>query len=134
MSFFVICLANKLFVTLWVGESNYAGELLNFAFAVCGVIQVLNDYSGLGLIAIGQQMKTVWYGFIDLGLRIVLLYLFFTLGFGAVSVPLSQLLSIGFLTFYLFKRLYISSDVDLIFNDSFPLQKVVQFLWHSTGV
>jgi O-antigen/teichoic acid export membrane protein len=127
MSFFVICLANKLFVTLWVGESNYAGELLNFAFAVCGVIQVLNDYSGLGLIAIGQQMKTVWYGFIDLGLRIVLLYLFFTLGFGAVSVPLSQLLSIGFLTFYLFKRLYISSDVDLIFNDSFPLQKVVQF-------
>lgn len=98
---------NSAFISLWVGPENFGGILLSILLCINVFVSSRFVFVNFNLFALGIFGKTVLYDQISSVIRVILIFaLIRTIGF--IAIPISELLSITFLSGYFVNKLIVN--------------------------
>jgi O-antigen/teichoic acid export membrane protein len=118
----IIIFYTKILVTLWVGKSQYAGNLMAFLIAVFVFIQVFAHLHGLVSLALGEVKQWSLIS-IFCGITNLLLCYFIGKNFGIIWIPLGLIISILPLVIFLCRKVLFILNIKFyeIINEIKPL-------------
>jgi O-antigen/teichoic acid export membrane protein len=97
---------NKTFISLWLGQDKFGGELLSALLCVAMLFSTRFRYLEFNLYALGIFGKTIFFDMISSVLRIILIFILIR-KIGNIALPLAEILSTAILLGYYINKLLI---------------------------
>jgi len=128
---------NSAFISLWVGPDKYGGITLSMLLCINIFLSMRFNFIDINLYALGLFGKTVLYDQISAIMRILLIFTLIN-RIGFIAIPISEFLSITFLSGYLLNKLIIKKlnlnhkeAIQFIFSGTLvvSLSFILAFIW-----
>ena len=119
---------NERFVILWVGKEYFGGQTLTILFAASFSVLTINSAFSYFVMSMEKIKEAAKINFLDSFLRVVLLLIFISLGFGIYSPAIATILAGIFSSFLLLGRILVNELlITLNKTKNFTIVAIVSF-------